>query len=108
MTGLPPRLTPRRLVALRDAAVRASGSIHPMLVSEADVHALEVLGLAGFLDGCGHLLGAPDPGAEHRSHPHLLRLTAAGRDAVHAAGGPLRAPRRDGRPLPPLASDPQS
>lgn len=104
---MPPRLTRRRLAALRDAAVRPSGSIHPMLVSEADVHALEELGLVGFLDSCGHLLGAADPAGEHRGHPHLLRLTASGRSVVDAAGGPLRAQRR-GRLLPPLVGDPQT
>lgn len=104
---MPPRLTPRRLVALRDAAVRPSGSIHPMLVGEADVRALEELGLVGFLDVCGHLLGAEDPAGEHRGHPHLLRLTASGRSAADTAGGPLRA-QREGRPLPPLVGDPET
>ncbi|MFG2211943.1 hypothetical protein [Streptomyces sp. NPDC048638] len=104
---MPPRLTPGRLVALRDAAVRSSGTVHPLLVGEADVRALELLGLAGFLDACGHHLGAEDPERKHRGHPHLLRLTAAGIKAVRAAGGPLRA-QLDGRPLPPLASDPKN
>ncbi|WP_210977337.1 hypothetical protein [Streptomyces sp. RM72] len=104
---MPARLTPRRLTALRDAAVRPSGNIHPMLVREADVRALEELGLAGFFDSCGHLLGAADPAGEHRGHPHLLRLTASGRSAVDTAGGPLRA-EDPGRPLPPLTSDPKT
>ncbi|KOU43599.1 hypothetical protein [Streptomyces sp. WM6378] len=104
---MPPRLTPARLTALRDAAVRSSGTVHPMLVGEADVHALELLGLVGFLDACGHRLGEPDPDGVHRGHPHLLRLTAAGIQAARAAGGPLRA-RRGGRPLPSLVSDPKN
>ncbi|MFJ6752383.1 hypothetical protein ACIQNI_29990 [Streptomyces sp. NPDC091266] len=104
---MPPRLTPGRLTALRDAAVRSSGSLHPMLVGEADVRALESLGLVGFLDSCGHRLGEADPDGEHRGHPHLLRLTAAGRASVRAAGGPLRA-QRAGRPLPPLGDDHQN
>ncbi|MFE7485136.1 hypothetical protein [Streptomyces sp. NPDC057552] len=62
-------MPPRLLAALRDAAVRPSGTIHPMLVGEADVRALEELGLVRFLDACGHLLGAEDPVGEHRGPP---------------------------------------
>lgn len=101
-----PRLTAGRLTAVRDAAVRASGTLHPMLVSAADTEALEVLGLASFLDDCGHLLGSPDPEDLHRSHRHLLRLTDAGRARAEQAGGPQPALRR-GRPLAPLADRPR-
>ncbi|MFF9785647.1 hypothetical protein [Streptomyces nigrescens] len=98
------RLTGRRAVAIRDAAVRPSGSLHPLLVPTADIRALVELGLAAFLDDCGHQLDSPDPEQRHRAHPHTLRLTAAGRSAAQAAGGPLRA-QRNGRPLPPLVSE---
>ncbi|WP_332758331.1 hypothetical protein [Streptomyces sp. MT206] len=97
-----PRLTAGRLTAVRDAAVRTSGTLHPMLASAADTKALEALGLAGFLAECGHLPGSPDPENLHRSHHHLLRLTDAGRAKAEQAGGPQPA-QRGGRPLAPLA-----
>ncbi|MFJ9427875.1 hypothetical protein [Streptomyces sp. NPDC101249] len=76
---MPPRLTPKRLAALRLAAEHPKGSIDPRSVTEADELALEELGLADSIDDCGHVQGAPDPDGEHRGHPHFFRITKTGR-----------------------------
>ncbi|MFJ2407088.1 hypothetical protein ACIOUE_37975 [Streptomyces xanthochromogenes] len=87
-----PPLTPKRLAFLRRAADHPKGSILPMLVTDAgvamflrgaDETALKELGYADSIDDCGHVQGSPDH--EHRSHPHLFRITDAGRQAVQAA-----------------------
>ncbi|HET6354661.1 hypothetical protein [Streptomyces sp.] len=85
------RLTPRRLAALRAAAAHPMGNISPRIemrpgetawLTAADEIALEELGLGNSIDDCGHIQGSADPDGEHRSHPHLFRITAAGRQAV--------------------------
>ncbi|MFE9484618.1 hypothetical protein ACFYNM_39320 [Streptomyces spororaveus] len=89
-----PRLTPTRLIFLRNAASHPKGYIQAMLTSDAgekvflraaDAAALEELGYGASLDDCGHAQGSPDPAGAHRSHPHYFRITDAGRQAVQAA-----------------------
>ncbi|WP_438297668.1 hypothetical protein [Streptomyces sp. HUAS TT7] len=91
-----PQLTPKRLAFLRAAANHSKGSILPMLTTDAgakvflraaDETALEELGYADSIDDCGHVQGSPDPDHDHRPHPHLFRITDAGRQAVQAATG---------------------
>ncbi|WNI19915.1 hypothetical protein [Actinacidiphila sp. ITFR-21] len=85
-----PRLTPKRLAAIRTAAEHPKGSIDPRTVSKADELALEELGLADSIDDCGHVQRSPDPEHTHRGHPHFFRLTDDGRAA---ARGPQEEPR---------------
>jgi hypothetical protein len=91
--GTLPRLTARRLAALRHAAATATGGIPSGSgLTIRDVEALEQLGYAASIDDCGHVNANPSATARgpHRSHPHFLRITPAGRDAVQAtvpAGG---------------------
>ncbi|WP_406263108.1 hypothetical protein OHT93_00580 [Streptomyces sp. NBC_00191] len=50
-------------------------------LTAADEIALEELGLGDSTDDCGHVQGSADL-REHRTHPHLFRITANGRQAV--------------------------
>ncbi|MFD4020637.1 HIT family protein [Streptomyces sindenensis] len=79
-----PRLTRKRRAALLRAAAHPRGNIDPRTVSKADEIALETLGFADSIDDCGHVQGAPDPEGEHRGHPHLFRITTAGRNEIAA------------------------
>ncbi|WP_251018426.1 hypothetical protein [Streptomyces sp. ISL-1] len=87
-------LTPKRLAALRAAAAHPMGNISLRIetapaekawLTAADEIALEELGLGNSIDDCGHIQGSADPDGEHRSHPHLFRITTAGRQAVTEA-----------------------
>ncbi|MCX5426095.1 HIT family protein [Streptomyces sp. NBC_00078] len=86
MTDPVPRLTERRLTALRLAVAHPRGSIDARSVSKADEIALETLGYADSIDDCGHVQGAPDPDHIHRGHPHYFRITGKGRAACATAG----------------------
>jgi hypothetical protein len=84
-----PRLTPKRLAALRQAAGHSKGSIPVVAgLTARDEEALEQLGYAASIDDCGHVNADPDATlrAGHGSHPHFFRITPAGRAAVQAAG----------------------
>ncbi|BBG20668.1 hypothetical protein RVR_P143 (plasmid) [Actinacidiphila reveromycinica] len=90
-----PRLTPKRLAALRLAAAHPKGNISSLIMTvtgekswlkASDEIALEESGFADSIDDCGHIQGAADPEREHRSHPHFFRITDAGRQAVADAG----------------------
>jgi hypothetical protein len=88
MTG--PRLTPKRLAALQQAAAHAKGSIIPGVsgLRIHDVEALEQLGYAASIDDCGHVNTFPcadSTPSEHDCHPHFLRITSAGLAAVQAS-----------------------
>jgi hypothetical protein len=89
MSSTGPRLTAKRLAALRQAASHPKGSIPAAQtgLTARDEEALEQLGYAASIDDCGHI--NTDPAAtsrsEHRSHPHFFRITAAGRAAVQTA-----------------------
>lgn len=88
MTG--PRLTPRRLAALQQAAAHAKGSIIPGVtgLTNRDVEALEQLGYAASIDDCGHVNTFPSADftpSEHDCHPHFVRITPAGRAATQAS-----------------------
>ncbi|MFJ3673652.1 hypothetical protein ACIPSE_45145 [Streptomyces sp. NPDC090106] len=94
-----PRLTPRRLAALRAAATHPKGSILPRIempsgeivwLTRADETALEELGLADSLDDCGHIQGTSDPEGDHRTHPHVFRITDQGRAAARAGTTPTK------------------
>ena len=80
------RLTARRITALRQAVAHPKGSIHAMTPA-SDQHALEGLGYAAFIDDCGHVNVYDQPSqspTEHSGHPHFLRVTDAGREALAA------------------------
>lgn len=81
-----PRMTPRRFAALKSATSHPRGSIPAGQLSGRDEEALEQLGYAASIDDCGHVNNDPAQTAagEHRSHPHFLRITGAGRQAVQA------------------------
>ncbi|MDO0939259.1 hypothetical protein QQY66_49035 [Streptomyces sp. DG2A-72] len=94
-----PRLTPKRLAFLLAAAEHPKGSILPRVelpsggtawLTPADETALEELGLADSLDDCGHIQGTPDPDGEHRTHPHVFRITDQGRAAARAGTTPTK------------------
>ncbi|MFE2693620.1 hypothetical protein [Streptomyces mirabilis] len=91
-----PRVTPKRLAALRAAARHPKGSILPRIdlpsgktvwLTPSDEIALEELGYADSIDDCGHIQGSPDPDGTRRPHPHVFRITDAGRQAVIDASG---------------------
>lgn len=90
MSKTGPRLTPRRLVALQQAASDAKGGIPTRDLAAGDIEALEQLGFAASIDDCGHINTSPPPGGYtpegHDFHPHFLRITPAGCAAVQAAG----------------------
>ncbi len=75
-----PRLTPKRLKALRNAVAHPKGNIGQLIettdagkkvwLTAADEVALEELGYADNIDDCGHIQGSPDPDNVHRGHPH--------------------------------------
>jgi hypothetical protein len=88
MTG--PRLTPRRLAALQQAAAHPKGGIIPGVsdLTISDVEALEQLGYAASIDDCGHVNTFPSADftpSKHDCHPHFLRITPAGRAAVEGS-----------------------
>ncbi|MEU2454818.1 RNase adapter RapZ [Streptomyces sp. NPDC012765] len=98
-----PRLTPKRLKALQNAAAHPKGNIGSLIettdagkkiwLTAADEIALEELGYADSIDDCGHTQGSPDPDNVHRGHPHFFAITDAGRQAVTDAARtpPIRA-----------------
>ncbi|MFF3256494.1 hypothetical protein ACFYWP_37185 [Actinacidiphila glaucinigra] len=75
------RLTPKRRDALTEAAQHPRGSISAR-TAKADQAAIEAMGFAASIDDCGHQLEDGKDAGEHRSHPHFLRITEAGRDAI--------------------------
>ncbi|MFI9588264.1 hypothetical protein ACIHCQ_42265 [Streptomyces sp. NPDC052236] len=80
------RLTANRIAALRQAVAHPKGSVHAMTPA-SDQTALEGLGCAASIDDCGDVLtsdGPTSPDDPHRSHPHFLRVTDTGRDALAA------------------------
>lgn len=91
---MPPKLTPKRLAFLRQAAARPHGDISSLLITDAgekvwlraaDEIALEELGYAASICDHGHIntstSGLPY-GHPHRGCAHTFRLTDAGRTAV--------------------------
>jgi hypothetical protein len=87
MSTAGPRLTPKRLAALRAAARHPKGSILAGALSGRDEEALEQLGYAASIDDCGHVNSDPDATSrgEHRGHPHFFRITPAGRAAIQSS-----------------------
>lgn len=57
-----------------------------LFLSATDCDALDELGYTASIDDCGHVLGTADPEHVHRSHPHLMRITDAGRAVIGDAG----------------------
>lgn len=95
---VPPRLTPKRLAALRRAAAQPKGNISSLIgvtdtgtkiwLSAADEVALEALGYAASICDHGHINTGTGPtlyGAPHRGCPHFFRITDAGIAAVRDA-----------------------
>lgn len=90
MSKTGPRLTPKRLAALQQAASHPKGGVPPGGLTAGDIEALEQLGFAASIDDCGHINTPPPPDGYtpegHDFHPHFFRITPAGRAAVQAAG----------------------